>query len=96
MRVLLTIAAALCLSSAASAETITATNGATYTRAADGHLYPTAHVRADGTVSLTPLPRASPTFAPFDPRRITPAYPSYFYPAPGNCPGGTCPNPRGR
>ena len=66
---------------------VTTTDGASYTRAADGHLYPSAHVRADGSVSDEPVaPGASRDAV------LTPAVrPNYTVHPQAACPGGSCP-----
>jgi hypothetical protein len=79
---------ALCAVSASAAERITTSDGTSYTRAADGKLYPSTHVRPDGSVSLTPLTvNAVPAPAAI-PWLVAPRY----APAPSPCPNGRCPN----
>jgi hypothetical protein len=82
---------ALCAANAA-AEQVTATDGTSYTRAADGKYYPSQYVRSDGTVSTAPVsaaPQAGGTPLPW-----AAAPQPGFAPAPcPTCPNGRCPAP---
>lgn len=88
MRYVLTLCALCALSLTASADTITTTDGKSYTKAADGHYYPSAHVTQTGAVvtaapTVRPAVYALPSYAP----QYLPAYP---FPA-QTCPSGKCP-----
>jgi hypothetical protein len=84
----LALAAPLCLAAPATAETITTTDGMRYTRAADGHYYPSPHVTAAGAVVLTPA--AVRPAAPYLPSHAPQHLPAYPFPQ-SNCPNGKCP-----
>ena len=81
MRFLFTLCAVFALAATTSAETITTTDGVSYTRASDGNFYRTELFRPR---PATPPPTwTPPTYAP----------PLWYAPTPGGCPGGKCPVP---
>ncbi len=75
---------------ARAADRIVTTTGDSYTRAADGHYYPSAHVRADASVSNVPATSSAPTVFRSLPI-VAPAV-QQFAPA-SPCAGGNCPVP---
>jgi hypothetical protein len=98
MRFLLTLCALLVLALTASADTIVTTDGKSYTRAADGHYYPTAHVTPGGAV-VTQVPTVRPAVyaVPMTVPSYRPSYapqhlPAYPFAQPG-CANGRCPMP---
>lgn len=101
MRTLFTLAVlGLVAGGASAAERVVATDGTSYTRAADGHLYPSEYVRADGSVGTTPVaatPAPAGAPAPLPPSVYSPpgvVYPSpLFVPFNPTCPNGRCPLP---
>lgn len=61
MRSLLSLCVLVALASGVgAAERFTATNGQSYTKAADGHYYPSEYVRADGSVRDPNVPEKIP------------------------------------
>jgi hypothetical protein len=107
MRTLLPVAALFLVAAAApAAERVVAADGTSYTRAADGHLYPSGHVRADGSVGTAPVaapavPPAVPPAPAWHPPAAPPGpwAPAVVYPGPAYGPVGpafapACPNGR--
>jgi hypothetical protein len=77
---------------APAADRVTATDGTSYTRAADGKYYPSNYVRADGSVSTTPVGAAPQTGGTPLPWAIAPPPGPAAAPCP-TCPNGRCPAP---
>lgn len=83
---------ALIAASAPAAERVTASDGTSYTRAADGKYYPSNYVRADGSVSTTALAPAPQTGGTPLPWVVAPPAAPAAAPCP-TCPNGRCPAP---